>query len=215
MSYVRHTAIIVTAHNRERLEVAHAKALELFADTGPTLSSDVLHRAGLEGFNPYGFYAIQGQGLAAVTDITTVTCNTVCSFMIAPDGSKVGWSHADLAEITRKVFISWLHSQRDKDDLSSYLTWAEVDYDDPAGDMLRQTNRSGVELYDLDRLLAPVEEFILKLRATLKPQRIPDDDRNIPFVNLGLLTVDYSARPRTGKLTAAGLIYRRHVKSYQ
>ena len=215
MSYVRHTAIIVTGYSPERLEAARAKALTLFQSSALDFSDDILHRASVEGVNlTQRLLYLAPYGLATVSPLLMETCNSVYSFMIAPDGSKAGWGHAEAADIARKVFISWLHDQRYQGELSSYLSWIEVCYDDPDGDALIQTNRTGIALYDLERMLTDEDDaYILGLKATSKPQPIPDDDINIRFDSLGLMSVDHSARPRTAVLTPAGLAYRRHVKS--
>lgn len=210
MSYTRHIAILVTAYNVTRLEAAHAKALSLFQSTAPDFSVEMLARAASEGVNLHQRAVYMAPcGLATVSPILQETCNYVTTFMIAPDGSKAGWAHAEAAEIARKVFISWMHDQRVPGELSSYLSWAEVSYDDPDGDNLRQSSQTGIAHSDLDRLLSREDDrFLLDLKGHLDSQPIPDTDQNIRFVSLGLMHVDYSARLRTCRLTPAGLAYR-------
>lgn len=214
MSYVQHTAIIVTGYSTERLEAAREKALSLFQSAATDFSSDILHRAGIEGVNlTQRLLYLAPYGLATVSPLLMETCNSVYSFMIAPDGSKAGWGHAEAAEIARKVFISWLHDQRDRDELSSYLTWVEVSYDNPTGDALVQTNRTGVARYDLDRLLTGDDNaYFVRFVDSPGVLPAPDQDRHIRLVNLGLITVDYSAKPRTYTMTPEGRAYRTSLR---
>lgn len=214
MSYVQHTAIIVTGYSPERLEAARAKALTLFQSSALDFSDDILHRASVEGVNlTQRLLYLAPYGLATVSPLLMETCNSVYSFLIAPDGSKAGWAHAEAADVARKVFISWLHDQRDPDELSSYLTWIEVRYDSPAGDSLVQTNRAGVVRYDLDRLLTGDDNaYFTRFIGSSGVLPKEDQDRHIRLVNLGLITVDYSAKPRTYTMTPEGRAYRTSLR---
>ena len=61
----------------------------------------------------------------SVTDLTEPAVNGQRSFLVAPDGSKEGWTESDHGDATRALFMRWLDEQR-YDDGSTSLAWAEV-----------------------------------------------------------------------------------------
>lgn len=104
MGYMRHHAIIVAGSIDPWVAQAHGRAHHVFDDGPGTLVSPV----------------ISGR------------TNGVCSFFIAPDGSKEGWSDSDECDAKRDAFIAWLRSVVYEDG-SSPLDWAEVQFGDEDG----------------------------------------------------------------------------------
>lgn len=79
MGYIKHTAIVVTDWDEERVRAIRERAVACFAgEDGP---------------------------IAYVTEVVGPTVNGYCSFLIAPDGSKSGWEHSKQAELARAAFI--------------------------------------------------------------------------------------------------------------
>ena len=68
-----------------------------------------------------------------VSEIIDSRQNFMCSFFIAPDGSKEGWSESNDGDYNRFKFKFWLNKQR-YDDNSSPLDWIEVFYGDDLGE---------------------------------------------------------------------------------
>lgn len=104
MGYMRHNAMIVTCYDPELLRRAHDVAHRLFRE------EDVL-----------------GDRVAEVTPITGVSVNGYQSFMVAPDGSKEGWSKSDQGDQARAEFVAWLNAAVEED---WYFDWVEVQYGD-------------------------------------------------------------------------------------
>ncbi len=109
MGWHRHHAIVVTSFNQDSIEWAHEKACEIFCANEP------------EEYDP------RGGRVTPVTEITDKVVNGYRSFMVAPDGSKEGWSESDRADDARESFIDWLEETR-YDDGSSLLCWVEVEF---------------------------------------------------------------------------------------
>lgn len=65
----------------------------------------------------------------AVSEMVGPTINGTESFLVAPDGSKEGWSESDEGDIRRKEFKAWLRLQ-EYEDGSSPIRWVEVQYGD-------------------------------------------------------------------------------------
>lgn len=90
MGYMRNHAIVVTGDvgypesKPNRVERAHAKALELFDGTQ-----------------------------AFVSEITPQAVNGHRSFFVAPDGSKEGWEESDACDTARAAFVKWLRDDPD------------------------------------------------------------------------------------------------------
>ena len=61
------------------------------------------------------------------TSIADTHLNSVCSFLVAPSGSKSGWPDAEHHDRACEGFKEWLRSQR-FDDGSSCYEWVEVQY---------------------------------------------------------------------------------------
>jgi hypothetical protein len=63
------------------------------------------------------------------------------TFMVPPDGSKEGWRESEDSDNRRDTFLEWLEEHQD-----GWLSWAEVQYGDEAGDqrVLRASNRLAV-----------------------------------------------------------------------
>jgi hypothetical protein len=62
-----------------------------------------------------------------VSSIVDSHINGYHSFLVAPDGSKEGWSDSDKGDAARAEFISWLESQRYEDN-STPFEWVEIAY---------------------------------------------------------------------------------------
>lgn len=50
-----------------------------------------------------------------ISNIITGIANGQCTFFIAPDGSKEGWSPSDNADSARAEFVKWLKNESDCD----------------------------------------------------------------------------------------------------
>ena len=109
MGYMRHHMIVVTTFDEQLIQLAHAKATEIFVRP-----------------NHHG-------RIVGVTPIVTSMVNHYYSFFVPTDGSKEGWSDSDDGDQNRAEFIAWLESQR-YEDLSSPFKWAEVQYGDEQRD---------------------------------------------------------------------------------
>lgn len=99
MGWHRHHAIVVTSFNQDSIDWAWDQAQEIF----------------------------QEGRIAPITDTAGPGVNDYRSFLIAPDGSKEGWSESDQADEAREQFIAWLESKRFEDG-SSTLCWVEVEF---------------------------------------------------------------------------------------
>jgi hypothetical protein len=64
-----------------------------------------------------------------VTEVLPAVVNGYRSFLVGPDGSKEGWEASDAGDEARKLFTTWLNTQR-YEDLSTSLRWVEVQYAD-------------------------------------------------------------------------------------
>ena len=67
-----------------------------------------------------------------VAPVTPETVNGYVSFLIAPDGSKEGWSHSEQGDKARDAFIKYLEAQR-YDDGSISINYVEVQFGDDDG----------------------------------------------------------------------------------
>lgn len=108
MGYMQHHAIVVTAIEGY-IAKAHAKALEIFN------AEDIL-----------------GNVVAPVSPILMPAINGYSSFLIAPDGSKLGWDASDRGDRARAEYVAWLDAQAFSDQ-SSMFDWVEVQYGDDEG----------------------------------------------------------------------------------
>lgn len=102
MGYMRAHAVVVTGSREEDVIAAHQKAGNLFPDVAP------------------------------VTPITPAAVNGSRSFMVAPDGSKEGWTESNIGDQRRKDFIAWLRHMQRSGTLS--LNWVEVQFGDDEGE---------------------------------------------------------------------------------
>lgn len=93
MGYIAHHAIVVTGYGDEASK-AHAKAVELFTDIDPP----------------------QHNTERLVSPIVQSLTNGYLSFLIAPDGSKEGWSTSEAGDAARSAFIDWLRGQQNAPD---------------------------------------------------------------------------------------------------
>lgn len=92
MGYIRHNAIICTGE-AERLKRAFIKAAEIFGNSCVNLTSP----------SPAGM-------------------NGTCSFLVAPDGSKEGWTDSDEGDRLRELFVAWLAEE------GPLIDYIEVEY---------------------------------------------------------------------------------------
>ena len=97
MGYIRHHAIVVTGQH----EWLHDSTLLTIFDA---------RRAAIDC------------GCRLVTEVVGPGVNSTSSFLVAPDGSKEGWSDSDVGDRARGDFIEWLRSQGAR----GYYAWAEV-----------------------------------------------------------------------------------------
>lgn len=63
--------------------------------------------------------------LRQVAPITPPAVNGYVSFLIAPDGSKEGWSESNKGDDARGEFVAWLDEQKFGDGSTS-LPWVEI-----------------------------------------------------------------------------------------
>ena len=103
MGYMKHHAIIVTG-------------TEVFPLDGSFLMQ--AHEKAREIFT-----------IDSVTEPVPSPMNHCVSFMVAPDGSKEGWTESNLGDVARSRFIEWLKSNRYEDG-GSPVKWVEVQYGD-------------------------------------------------------------------------------------
>lgn len=95
MGYFRHDAIIVQGEDRNGIEIAHEHAVNVFALT-----------------------------TVKVTEITPAVINASRAFLIAPDGSKEGWTESDEGDRTREVYLEFL----EQDERVQLLDWVRVNF---------------------------------------------------------------------------------------
>ena len=95
MGYMQHHAIMLTGWDRKRVELVRSQALEIFRDVAP------------------------------VSELILSPINGYISFMIAPDGSKLGWEGSDLGDAARKAMKTWLRKHPE-----CWVDWIEVLYGD-------------------------------------------------------------------------------------
>lgn len=69
-----------------------------------------------------------GLGMS-VTGVSGSAVNGYRSFLVAPDGSKEGWSESDRGDEQRATFVEWLKG-RAYDDGSTLLDWVHVQFGD-------------------------------------------------------------------------------------
>ena len=74
-------------------------------------------------------HAVATRGGLAVSDVVRSPVNGVETFLVAPDGSKEGWSESEQGDALRDWFIAHLEGLRYEDG-SSPLSWVEVQYGD-------------------------------------------------------------------------------------
>jgi hypothetical protein len=88
MGYMKHNAVVVTSWDVEAIDAIHKKAIEIFDKK-------------FEGS------AFVRKGSLLVSPLIDGITNSQMSFLIAPDGSKEGWSDSDLAQEARDEFMNW------------------------------------------------------------------------------------------------------------
>ena len=64
-----------------------------------------------------------------VAPITPPVVNGYVSFLIAPDGSKEGWSDSSIGDKAREKFIRWIDSKR-YDDGGTAIDYVEIQFGD-------------------------------------------------------------------------------------
>lgn len=62
-----------------------------------------------------------------VSEILVSGVNFWSTFLVAPDGSKEGWTTSYEGDFARKAFTDWLNEQQKQ---SKYSDWVEVQYGD-------------------------------------------------------------------------------------
>lgn len=91
MGYLRHECIVVSGWDAKRVSKARDNAIAIFS------------RYDMESL---------------VGDMTPHAMNGGAAFLIAPDGSKEGWSHSDAGDAARIEYMAYLKGARD-----FYLDW--------------------------------------------------------------------------------------------
>lgn len=107
MGYMRHHAIVVTGTVPH--EDKDALAMKKLRDEIAVLAqdgTDVQH---------------------CVSEVTPIVVNGYCSFFIAPDGSKEGWSTSDAGDAFRDLVIALLEKRNGN---GLWVHWAEVQFGD-------------------------------------------------------------------------------------
>lgn len=122
MGYERHHAIIVTTWNKDLAEQARAEAERIFSRDG----------------HP-------GRRIAPVSSVLGSAVNDVCTFVVAPDGSKDGWDHSNAGDAARAEFIAYLNAQRYRDN-SSPFDWVEVQYGDDWNETIVVSHSDEIEI---------------------------------------------------------------------
>lgn len=119
MGNVKHNTIVVTGFQEEKVQEARNKAIEIFEQC---FSNEPISK-------PYGS--------RLVSEIVQGLKNGQCSFFIAPDGSKEGWSTSKNGDEARKQFCDWLNGETD-----NYCDYVEIrwDGDDDAETIVRSNN---------------------------------------------------------------------------
>ena len=100
MGYMRHHAIVVTASDSPAADTALNAAEQKALDLG-----------------------------CSVTPIVDGAINGYQSFLVAPDGSKEGWSESSKGDAQRAALIEFMDTFRFEDG-SSPLAWVEVQFGD-------------------------------------------------------------------------------------
>ncbi len=111
MGYIRHHAIVVTGTGYgDKVSLARDKAIEIFN----------MHFAHYPMID-------EDDVVNNISEIVRSGVNGYETFIIAPDGSKEGWEHSNIAERARDEFIEWMKSG------DRYLNWAYIQYGDDDG----------------------------------------------------------------------------------
>lgn len=75
-----------------------------------------------------------------VTNVVEARANNYYTFLIGPDGSKLGWSISDDHDELRDEYVQWMRAATDK---GVYLEWALIQYgDDGRDDRLIMSNQT-------------------------------------------------------------------------
>lgn len=119
MGYMVHHALVVTGSARS----------DYRPEAWP--SAEDAHEAAIK--------IAQKLGACEVTNLTAESVNGYRSFMIAPDGSKAGWSDSAAGDQTRAEMVAWLREHG----RSGWFSWAVVRFGDEGGD-------NGLEEHDND-----------------------------------------------------------------
>lgn len=115
--------------------------------------------------------------------------NRYYSFIVAPDGSKEGWSDSKDGDVLRSTFRRWLREQC-HDDGSSSLEWCEVAYgcDDKAATVVAsQWDSTKMSLDQTDEYPEPKsfeERLISSVRESLSEVDISDDSNDGPVSSI-------------------------------
>lgn len=121
MGYMRHHAIVVTSWNEEKIKEARTEIIDV----------------GRDGW---------GDAVAEmVSPLTQGLINGQWSFLVAPDGSKEGWSHSDMGDAFREEAIRVLMSYA-YDDGSTSIEWCEVQFGDDNRDNRMRRNDAAPHL---------------------------------------------------------------------
>jgi hypothetical protein len=119
MGTIVHKAIIVTSYDERSIMMAHRQALVCFTGTA-----------------------------CRVTPVTEEGINGYRSFMVATDGSKLGWRGHKDADIGREAYKTWLKAEHKKNDallprdmdFAFAVEWLEVVYGECDEWMISESN---------------------------------------------------------------------------
>lgn len=68
-----------------------------------------------------------------VAPITPIATNGYVSFLVAPDGSKEGWTESEMGDDKRNEFIEWIETHRYSDGSIS-IDYVEIQFGDDDGE---------------------------------------------------------------------------------
>lgn len=103
MGYIKHNAIVVTHWQKEKMEEAREKAIEIF---GGTFKDE---------------WGVR-DGKCLISELMEGVTNGQFTFFLAPDGSKEGWATSKNGDTARQAFLNWLR------DADNYVDYIEVQF---------------------------------------------------------------------------------------
>lgn len=102
MGYIKYNGIIVTGDD-ETIGEVHEKVCKIYDDTFDEHFIEEKERIDQETGREYS-----RRGRNLVGNIVSGLMNHICSFFIAPDGSKKGWETSQVGDLARENAIEYL-----------------------------------------------------------------------------------------------------------